>query len=243
MEWHYTENGQKFGPVSEADLLALAGSGAVRAETLVWHAGMPDWRPFREAGPGSDTPTRACSSCGKVFPFVDLAVFGDAAVCGDCKPGWVQRMMQGMAPARAQHFVYGGFWLRLVAVVIDTLITSVVVGVVDFLVGVKTIFSTARGLDSVAATVVYLLGMLGGLAYSVYFLTSSGATPGKMAMGLKVVKPDGSLISMPQAVGRFFGYYLSTFLLGIGYIMAAFDDEKRALHDRMAGTRVIRTRE
>ena len=67
-----------------------------------------------------------------------------------------------------------------------------------------------------------------------------GATPGKMACGLKVVSPDGGPVSYGKACGRFFAEMLSGLTLGIGYIMVAFDDEKRALHDRICNTRVIR---
>jgi uncharacterized RDD family membrane protein YckC len=79
-----------------------------------------------------------------------------------------------------------------------------------------------------------------GAAYSILFIGKAGATPGKMAMGIKVVRPDGSPISMGQSVGRYFSTMISGFTLGIGYLIAAFDDERKTLHDRIAGTRVIR---
>jgi uncharacterized RDD family membrane protein YckC len=51
---------------------------------------------------------------------------------------------------------------------------------------------------------------------------------------------DGGKVSYGRAVGRHFAKYLSSFTLGIGYIMAGIDDEKRALHDRICNTRVIK---
>jgi uncharacterized RDD family membrane protein YckC len=83
------------------------------------------------------------------------------------------------------------------------------------------------------------ISILIGLAYEVYFLTSKGATPGKMACGLKVVTAEGGPITTPRAVGRHFAQILSAIILFIGYIMAAFDEQKRALHDRICDTRVI----
>ena len=68
-----------------------------------------------------------------------------------------------------------------------------------------------------------------------------GATPGKMAWGLKVIRADGGTVSYGRAFGRFWAQLLSGLLLGIGFIMVAFDDEKRALHDHICDTRVIRT--
>jgi len=88
----------------------------------------------------------------------------------------------------------------------------------------------------------FLIQIAISIAYEVYFLTTRGATIGKMALGLRVVRADGGPISMGLAVGRFFAMILSSFIFMIGYIMAAFDLEKRALHDRLCDTRVIYTK-
>jgi uncharacterized RDD family membrane protein YckC len=61
-----------------------------------------------------------------------------------------------------------------------------------------------------------------------------------MACGLKVVRPDGEKISYARACGRFFAEFVSSLTLAIGYIIAAFDGEKRSLHDRICDTRVIK---
>jgi len=68
------------------------------------------------------------------------------------------------------------------------------------------------------------------------------ATLGKMACGLKVVLPDGAPISYGRAFGRAWAELLSGFICDIGYIIAAFDSQKRSLHDHIANTRVIRVR-
>ena len=78
------------------------------------------------------------------------------------------------------------------------------------------------------------------ISYEVFFLGKYGATPGKMACKLRVVMPDGSPISYGRAFGRFFAYILSKLILMIGLLIAAFDGEKRALHDHICGTRVVR---
>jgi uncharacterized RDD family membrane protein YckC len=84
-----------------------------------------------------------------------------------------------------------------------------------------------------------LVNLILVIAYEVYFLSTRGATPGKMVFGLKVVRADGSGISRGLAAGRYFASWVSSVTLGIGYIMAGMDDEKRALHDRICDTRVI----
>lgn len=147
---------------------------------------------------------------------------------------------------------YGGFWIRFVARVID----AILVGIVSFvlflplgLLGIGSL-SLANRQDPAAALAALpaLMGVFGltfvlrialFAAYEVYFLTTRGATPGKMALGLKVIRADGGPITVGLATGRYFAQFLSGFLFCIGYIIAGFDAEKRALHDRLCETRVI----
>src|ERR1700722_15569464 len=150
MDWHYAENGQQLGPVSEEQLLQLAQSGVVKTDPLVWHAGMSDWKPFHAAGPGAPPPVpdsapsfapgsapdngpkRFCASCGGQFAASDLAMFGQSAICAECKPAWIQRLRQGMTSTAAANFQYAGFWIRFGAVCLDGLFLGVVRGGVFF---------------------------------------------------------------------------------------------------------------
>ena len=75
--------------------------------------------------------------------------------------------------------------------------------------------------------------------YTTFFVGKFGGTPGKLALGLRIIRADGSRVSYGRAFGRFFAEILSGLILDIGYIMAAFDDEKRSLHDRICDTRVV----
>ena len=143
---------------------------------------------------------------------------------------------------------YAGFWIRFVARVIDAVILAVVTTVL------RAPLFLALGLSRAAVLSPMLVpGMIGvfvlslmintvvGVAYEAYFVSTRGATPGKMALGLKIVRAGGGGISPALAIGRYFSQLLSGIILGIGYIMAAFDAEKRSLHDRLCETRVIRT--
>lgn len=76
--------------------------------------------------------------------------------------------------------------------------------------------------------------------YTIFFNGRYGATPGKMACKLRVVTADGQPIGYGRATGRFFAEILSGIICNIGYIIAAFDDQKRSLHDHICSTRVIR---
>jgi len=94
--------------------------------------------------------------------------------------------------------------------------------------------------DQITALKAQLIAMFLGILYEAVFLSSAWqATPGKRLLGLKVVDQNGLPISFWRASGRTAGKILSSILL-IGYIMAFFTKDKRALHDLMAGTIVIK---
>jgi uncharacterized RDD family membrane protein YckC len=78
-----------------------------------------------------------------------------------------------------------------------------------------------------------------GIAYEGYFVSTKGGTIGKLALGLQIIRLDGSRLSFGQAAGRYFAKILSGIILYIGFIMAGLDAEKRALHDRICNTLVI----
>jgi uncharacterized RDD family membrane protein YckC/DNA-directed RNA polymerase subunit RPC12/RpoP len=173
-----------------------------------------------------------CSQCGKPFNEDELIRFGEQMVCAGCKPFYIQKLREGVATTGAM--VYGGFWIRVGAKIIDAIILYAVNMMLGFAIG----FITGRGLGGVILHNLVYIGL--GVCYTTYFLGTFGATPGKMACGLKVVRSDDEKISYGRACGRHFAEILSAIILCIGYIMVAFDDEKRALHDRICDTRVIR---
>lgn len=111
-----------------------------------------------------------------------------------------------------------GFWVRAGAYLVD----GVILAVAGIGVGM-----VARG-----------LGMLVGPVYKTIFVSQGGQTPGKMAAGLRVIRADGEPVSLGRALARTAAEYLSMVMLGLGYVAAAFG-EKRALHDYVAGTRVV----
>ena len=80
------------------------------------------------------------------------------------------------------------------------------------------------------------------VVYDAWKVSRYGATLGKRVLGLMVIQPDGSPITYMQAFLRGWVKVLGGILLGFGIVMAVFDYEKRTLHDRIFGTRVIRIR-
>lgn len=121
---------------------------------------------------------------------------------------------------------YAGFWNRAIALLIDSMILAIV-GIIT-----NILFN-----ENAAGVVGFLVGWL-------YFagLESSErqATLGKSAMNLVVTGTDGNRISFLRATGRYFAKILSGLILLIGYIMAAFTARKRALHDILASTLVLK---
>ena len=178
-----------------------------------------------------------CSVCGVAYPYSDLIQYGDAQICASCKPGFFQSLKEGVTLPIG--FTYAGFWKRSGARFIDGIILWIVNMALFFAFGLSffSVKQTAEeiSLRSILTIVLYIISF----GYEVFFIGKFGATPGKMACSIKVINADGSKVSYLKALGRVFAYFLSGLILGIGYIMAAFDDEKRALHDRICNTRVI----
>jgi len=167
-----------------------------------------------------------------VFFDDELIQFGDALVCGKCKPLFVQKLKEGVTVAG--EMVYAGFWIRFGAKFID----GIILGIAGFALGFLGSLIVRHAVA--AAVIENVLSFALSVAYTTYFVGAYSATPGKMACGLKVVRSDGEKISYGRACGRCFAEFASYLTLTIGYIMAAFDQEKRALHDRICDTRVIR---
>lgn len=250
MPWYYAEAGRQAGPVDDDAFNGLVASGRIAHDTLVWSPGMANWQPYGTVNTGVATAAgappipgqpdmRFCSECGLQFPTDDLVAFGNSLVCATCKPLFAQKLREGIVPAGALN--YGGFWMRFLAVFIDGLI----LGVVSMF---YSPFITMTGFDPhepsrvfVVFGLLYGIGFLIRMAYETWFIGRFGATPGKMVCHLKVVRPDGRPLTYQRALGRFFSKLINDFTLLIGYIIAAFDDEKRALHDRICDTRVVRT--
>lgn len=146
-----------------------------------------------------------------------------------------------------QPVLYAGFWERFAAALIDSIILGVVGVVVDrfsggagwyiaqnnegFAATYISYYSSSRGLVNLAIGWLYEAIMISG---------TSQATLGKMALGIKVTDMDGKRISFLNATGRHFAKILSTIILLIGYLMMLWDDKRQTLHDKLAGTLVVK---
>jgi len=197
-----------------------------------------------------------CSECGRQTSADELVRFGERLVCPNCKNSYAQKMREGVA--QGGFVQYAGFWLRFVAMLIDGIILAIPAGILQAVILASAGMSLSdpaanpdatpgevlRAMGPLFAALGFsaLIGMFLACLYEAGFIAKFGATPGKMAIGVKVLRPDGSGVGFGRAAGRYFAKMLSAIILYIGYIMAAFDSEKRALHDMICDTRVIKNR-
>lgn len=162
-------------------------------------------------------------------------------------------------PQSTEHAVeqpqYAGFWIRFVALIIDSLILGFVslvlvlplLGVLGMTVSDMGDFSEMEdtamlGLLAGFGTTLYISNFI--ITWLYYSLLQSGkwqATLGKKAVGIKVTDLNGERISFLTATLRFFGKIISGMIMLIGYLMAAFTAKKQALHDMIASTYVVKT--
>jgi uncharacterized RDD family membrane protein YckC len=191
------------------------------------------------------TSSVVCSQCGRSFPGDQVVSYEGRAICAACKPMFVQKLREGASlPA---VLAYGGFWIRFLAKLIDGIILGIVQWVVMMPTSMLMAPSPGQSTEQFGSPGVFailgfqvMLSILLPAVYNTFFIGRFGATLGKMACRLQVITPEGGKVSYARALGRFFAEMISYMILAIGYIMAAFDDEKRALHDRICSTRVVR---
>jgi uncharacterized RDD family membrane protein YckC len=193
-------------------------------------------------------PVLACSQCGRMFGPSDLVQIAGSWVCGDCKPAFLSRVVAG-GPVVASVFEYGDVGIRFGARFIDGLVFLVPFVIILVL----TVPNLLRTIGNPANTGLLFNGpyfaaaVIFGLFYEVLMLRFWGATLGKMACGLKVVRPDGSGLGWGVSFGRYGMYNIvisaipvvNWILLITTAIMAGVDEQKRGLHDRVCDTRVV----
>jgi len=139
---------------------------------------------------------------------------------------------------------YAGFWIRFLAAFLDGIVISAAMSMV------MAIFRQPYGFFNFAGSSGNLMWGEGWQSYSMTLLQwlyqilmlkyYNGATLGKMALRLKVVKTEGELDWVTIILRETIGKFVSGIILGIGYLMVAWDPKKQALHDKIAGTYVIR---
>lgn len=152
-----------------------------------------------------------------------------------------------LLPPLPQHAVrpglYAGFWLRLAAYLIDGMILAPVFAALYLSLGGPWPWALQLGamLRPGMWSSMWLAGLLiPWLYYAGCESSLLQATPGKLALGLRVVDGYGYRVGFARATGRFFGKLLSGLIMDVGYLLAAWTPRKQALHDLMADCCVVR---
>lgn len=138
-----------------------------------------------------------------------------------------------------EEMEYAGFWIRVGASLIDTiLLAAIIIPVLLAIYGSDYLATTDIVIQGAWDVIInYIFPAIAVIAFWIY----RSATPGKMLMDIKIVDAKtGNKPSVGQFIGRYFAYYLSSLPLLLGFFWVAFDKRKQGWHDKLAGTVVIK---
>jgi len=152
----------------------------------------------------------------------------------------MNEMSESDIQARDAVIEYVGFWSRVGAALIDSILIALVTAPFLYALYGKAYFTQSEQVYWGPGELVisYLLPAIGVMLF--WFFRS--ATPGKMLIRAKIV--DARSFGKPstgQLIGRYFGYFISTIPFGLGLLWVAFDNRKQGWHDKLAKTVVIRS--
>lgn len=138
---------------------------------------------------------------------------------------------------------YGGFWRRAAAAIIDMTILVISVSLIEFVLynSWQGAFGYDYGSEPGLQLILFLAPILIAWFYYVGFeISDDNATPGKRTLGLRVLNANGTQPGIVRASARYLLHFLSILILGIGFLMAIWTRKKQTLHDKLAGTVVVR---
>lgn len=202
--------GARTGPYTMDQVRTLVSQGRFTPDDWAWYPGAPQWIAIR-----------------------DLPGFG---LQGFPPPPEYRAPIARAAEAGLAR--YAGFWIRVLAAIIDGIALWIPIALVErILLAPETGDATAdlpRTLGALGLSAV-VHWLYRGLLHS----SEWQATLGKRAVGIIVADEHGGRITFGHATGRYLAKFLSALTLGIGYAMAGLTQRKQALHDKIAGTVVM----
>lgn len=251
MNWFYIDESiqdgdRRQGPLALEDLQALKAEGKIGDATLVWHKGLSGWISYGEALAGEKEKSK------------------------EQVEQELQKTVEAILRERVAEMsqkTYAGFFVRGMAIFIDWFLIGILwefgaqilhkLSVIDInsIASAMGTFAEKYSADPFSASLssefmdipgVTELFILWFAIQTVYFVCFNGffsATPGKHLFRLRIERADGSPLRFSGAFIRYvFGLLTQATMIfyGIGYILALIDPQKRALHDFLAKTRVVR---
>ena len=253
-QWYYADaQRERHGPV-EADILRdKFRRNELDLATLVWREGMSQWQPLSAMAGELQLLVQADAGTGidlraDYQAIEDGTAVAKASAAAPSPYAAPTSATTGEAVVNGGEIVYAGFWKRVAAYFIDSLVVGMVGGVIAMVIGMVLGIGMAglgsgdtMGAGFIAIQLLTNLISIGlSAAYYAGFHASAGkATLGKMAVGIKVVRSNGERITIARGIGRYFAAMLSGLILCIGYLMAAFTERKQSLHDMICDTLVV----
>jgi uncharacterized RDD family membrane protein YckC len=200
-----------------------------------------------KCGAQNSATAQFCQNCG-------LTLSSNLAPTQAAAPARAYAPAPPVAYVAAPATPYGGFWIRLLAHLIDHIILGAVAAPLFFIMVLPSIVRIAHEAEQnqepspemiltiVSSAFVYIaLAFVGQWLYEALLTSSSWqGTIGKRVVRLKVVDEAGNRIGFGRATGRFFAKILSSMFFCIGFIMVGFTERKRGLHDMLAATVVMK---
>ncbi|MET0263695.1 MAG: RDD family protein [Rariglobus sp.] len=259
MQWYYANDGQRLGPVTHTELERLVQAGTITSETLLWKQGMNEWQTLNDIRAKSP----ALIGGGPPPPPLPDRVVGAAEPAFEPAPA-VRRtpsLHLDEAPEKPPVLVYAGFWRRTGAAFVDFSLWFFVWQILANIVGLKFFPEMLKITESIQAAgggfnyqpkpeeailvlkftgLILLVGVVWSLVYDLLFLSKLSATPGKLLFGMRLVRGNGEALGASRIIARSLAKVMVVFTLGIGYLIVAFDDQKRGLHDYFCDTRVVK---
>jgi len=222
-------------------------------------------KPCAKCGALNTPDAKFCYQCGQPLPEAAATGKKTCAGCGTINEAASQyclkcglKLPEGAAPGTPLK--YGGFWLRLGAFIIDSIVLSVVSSIIttplmlpamkEFLGDMPpyyysdyndpAVFFERVGQFMGAMFLISLVQMLLNCAYYTVGVGKWGATIGKAACGLKVVRADGARVSYWRAFARYWAHLLNNLTAGLSYLVIAFSGKKQGIHDMICDTLVVK---
>ncbi|HYC93230.1 MAG TPA: RDD family protein [Thermoanaerobaculia bacterium] len=180
---------------------------------------------------------RRCARCGGTFCSNCLVGIGGQSYCAGCK---TEQLLDARSGVDRSRLNYTTVLKRFGGMLLDNLVLSVpnIIFIVIILVATGAFTDPDKAGLWIQLVNIPAIGL--AITYEALMLSlKNGQTLGKMAVGARVVRPDGSRISTGQAWGRAAMRTVLGCLVILDYLPALFTEEKTTLHDMIAGTRVV----
>jgi len=229
IKWYYAHGSEKKGPIGAVEFDQLVAAGEIASDTLVWCKGMTGWQPLVGVR-GEQT-----------VAITDDATHLEPAPLAHIAPPADLQQAKGDRSGGRSGLTYAGSGERLVAKIIDLVFMFALASLVEGLSRklFPDSFAPGGSINSVYLFTMFICFLV-GVGYITWFVGKFGATPGKMVLNLKVVTASGSKIGYGQAFGRYWAEFVVVFLtVFLGYLPIFLDSQRRGLHDRLCGSRVV----